>query len=83
MGKAQDFSHIPVIDVSRLAGDAADRQAVATQLGKACRMSGFFYAVGHDVDERLQIQLQELSRQFFAQDLDVKMRIRMALGGRA
>ena len=43
MGKAQDYSHVPVIEVSRLAGTAADRQAVATQLGEACRESGSFY----------------------------------------
>jgi len=83
MGKAQEFSHIPVIDLSRLDGNAADRQAVATQLGEACRESGFFYAVGHGVDDALQRRLQELSRRFFVQDLEVKLQIRMALGGRA
>lgn len=79
----QDFSHIPVIDVSRLAGNAQDRQAVASELGQACRESGFFYAVGHGVREDLQTRLMELSRQFFAQDVDAKMQIRMARGGRA
>ena len=83
MGKAQDFSHIPIIDVSRLGGNAADCQAVSIQLGEACRESGFFYAVGHGVEDDLQRRLQELSREFFAQDLEVKLRIRMALGGRA
>jgi isopenicillin N synthase-like dioxygenase len=83
MRQAQEFAHIPVIDVSGLAGSAADRQAVAARLGEACRESGFFYAVGHDVDEGLQHRLRELSRQFFSQDLEAKLRIRMALGGRA
>jgi isopenicillin N synthase-like dioxygenase len=83
MSQPQDFAHIPVIDVSGLAGGAADRRAVATQLGQACRESGFFYAVGHGLDEGLQRRLLELSRRFFAQDLDAKLRIRMALGGRA
>jgi isopenicillin N synthase-like dioxygenase len=83
MSEAQDFSHIPIIDVSGLTGSAADRQAVARQVGGACRESGFFYTVGHGVDENLQRRLQELSRQFFAQDVDSKLRIRMALGGRA
>jgi isopenicillin N synthase-like dioxygenase len=45
--------------------------------------SGFFYIVGHGVDQVLQERLQELSRQFFSQNSDVKLRIRMALGGRA
>jgi isopenicillin N synthase-like dioxygenase len=83
MSQVQDFSHIPIIDVSGLSGSAANRKAVATQLGEACRESGFFYVVGHGVGEGLRRQLRELSQQFFAQDLATKMRIRMALGGRA
>jgi isopenicillin N synthase-like dioxygenase len=35
------------------------------------------------VNEDLQRRLHELSRQFFAQDVEAKLRIRMALGGRA
>ena len=44
---------------------------------------GFFYVFGHGVDESLQRRLEEFSRAFFAMDLDGKMKIRMALGGRA
>jgi isopenicillin N synthase-like dioxygenase len=83
MERAQDFSYVPIIDVSGLVAGMARRQAVSTQLGEACRESGFFYAVGHGVDEGLQRRLRELSRQFFAQDVDTKMQLRMALGGRA
>jgi isopenicillin N synthase-like dioxygenase len=83
MERARDFSHIPIIDVSDLAADTARRQAVAASLGEACRESGFFYVVGHGVDQELQRRLQQLSRQFFNQDIDTKMRLRMALGGRA
>src|SRR5262245_596935 len=83
MSQARDFSQVPIIDIGGLSGSVADRQAVAARLGEACRESGFFYAVGHGVDEGLQRRLQALSRQFFAQDVDAKMRIRMALGGRA
>jgi isopenicillin N synthase-like dioxygenase len=56
---------------------------VAEQLGEACRESGFFYAVGHGVAGGLQRRLREQSQAFFAQDLDSKLQIRMALGGRA
>jgi isopenicillin N synthase-like dioxygenase len=83
MGKAPDFSHIPIIDVSELVAGAPGRRTVAKRLGEACRESGFFYAVGHGVDEGLQTRLAELSRRFFAQEPDAKLRIRMALGGRA
>jgi isopenicillin N synthase-like dioxygenase len=83
MDRAQDFSHIPIIDVSDLVASTAGRQAVATQLGEACRESGFFYVVGHGVDEGLQRRLRELSQRFFAQDVDTKLQLRMALAGRA
>ncbi|HLJ96524.1 MAG TPA: 2-oxoglutarate and iron-dependent oxygenase domain-containing protein [Gemmataceae bacterium] len=79
----QDFSLIPIIDVSELVSGTAGRRAVASQIGQACRESGFFYVVGHGVDEALQERLQNLSRQFFAQDAEVKLRIRMSLGGPA
>ena len=83
MGPGSDFSHIPVIDVSELVAGGPSRRAVAERLGAACRESGFFYVVGHGVDAALQGRLRELSREFFAQDLQAKLAIRMALGGRA
>jgi isopenicillin N synthase-like dioxygenase len=78
-----DFSHIPIIDVGELVARAPGRRAVAARIGAACRESGFFYAVGHGVGEDLQRRLCGQSRRFFAQDLETKRRIRMALGGRA
>jgi isopenicillin N synthase-like dioxygenase len=78
-----DFSHIPVIDVHDLVAGSPGRNAVAARLGEACRQSGFFYVVGHGISEALQQRLRELSQRFFAQDLETKLKIRMALGGRA
>jgi len=78
-----DFSHIPTIDVRELVAGGPGRFAVAARLGEACRESGFFYALGHGVGEDLQQRLADESRRFFAQELDTKLRIRMALGGRA
>jgi isopenicillin N synthase-like dioxygenase len=83
MGRASGFSHIPLIDVSELVARGASQRAVAERLGDACRESGFFYIVGHGVDEALQTRLRDLSREFFAQDLETKLQIRMALRGRA
>ncbi|HTO59368.1 MAG TPA: 2-oxoglutarate and iron-dependent oxygenase domain-containing protein [Pseudomonadales bacterium] len=77
------FSHVPVIDVSALTTDGSDRRSVAQQIGAACRTAGFFYIVGHGVDETLQARLVELSQQFFAHDLATKLTIGMARGGRA
>jgi isopenicillin N synthase-like dioxygenase len=83
MNEAVDFSHVPVIDVYDLVTRAQRRSAVAAQIGAACRESGFFYIVGHGVDEMLQRRLRELARRFFAQSVDAKMRISMDQGGRA
>src|SRR5262245_64798506 len=83
MGRERDFAHIPIIDVSDLVTGGASKRAVTERLGEACRESGFFYVVGHGVDAALQTRLRELSREFFAQDLESKLAVRMALGGRA
>jgi len=74
---------IPVIDISALVSGEKDRDEVADRIGQACRDWGFFYIVGHGVDEHLQRRLEEVSQQFFAQDLETKLEIKMSLGGRA
>lgn len=74
---------IPVIDVAGLRGDEAAQRAVAGRIGAACREDGFFYVVGHGVDPALEAALEELSAEFFAQDLETKMAIAMPLGGPA
>ena len=75
-------SSIPIIDVSPLI-NGGDRQAVATALHQACTEYGFFYISGHGISEDLQERLESESQWFFAQDIATKMRIRMALGGKA
>jgi len=76
-------SSVPLIDISPLVSGVGDPHAVASAIGRACREYGFFYVVGHGVDEALQRRLEALSRRFFAQDLETKLQIRMALGGKA
>jgi isopenicillin N synthase-like dioxygenase len=78
-----DFSRVPVIDVAGLVNDTAERNAAAGQIGRACRECGFFYVVGHGVDEELCARLESLSRQFFARSESEKMNIAMSKGGRA
>ena len=77
------MGELPVIDVSALVAGSPGRFDVAAEIGRACREHGFFYIAGHGVSEDLQRRLEECSREFFAQDTDAKMRVRMALGGRA
>jgi isopenicillin N synthase-like dioxygenase len=78
-----EFSHVPIIDIDPLLRNTAGSDRVADQLGSACRECGFFYIVGHGVDEQLCTRLETLSRQFFAGSLADKMQIAMAKGGRA
>jgi isopenicillin N synthase-like dioxygenase len=81
---------LPVIDVGPLvaagaSGPAAGpgEAAVAAEIHRACTESGFFHVVGHGVGEALQARLEREARAFFTLDVDTKMRIRMALAGRA
>src|SRR5262245_17930913 len=72
---------LPIVDLHPLlAGEGGD---VAVQIAAACRATGFFYVIGHGVDDALVQRLVRLSRQFFAQGADAKLRIGMARGGRA
>jgi isopenicillin N synthase-like dioxygenase len=74
---------LPVIDVSPLRRSGTARERVARDIDAACRETGFFYVVGHGVDEGLTRHLQELSRQFFALPDEEKAHIGMGLGGPA
>jgi isopenicillin N synthase-like dioxygenase len=74
---------VPVIDVSALRGGSTARDDVARELDAACRDVGFFYIVGHAVNEGLQGRLEALSREFFALPDSEKAGIAMARGGRA
>ena len=55
----------------------------AEAIDRACREVGFFYVVGHGVDEGLQERLESSARAFFARPDDVKAEIAMARGGSA
>ena len=80
----KEFSQVPVIDISTLVSKTSNySDVIADQIRQACQNYGFFYIVGHGVDEQLQKQLEHLSQQFFAQDVETKLKIRMALGGKA
>jgi isopenicillin N synthase-like dioxygenase len=78
-----DASEISLVDVGPLVAGSSGRGDVARQIGEACRDHGFFYVVGHGVDEKMCRHLAELSRRFFAKPMSEKMRIGMARGGRA
>lgn len=74
---------VPVIDIQPLIRQQAGQEAVADQIGRACRENGFFYISGHGVSESLQSHLEQMSQAFFALPESEKMQIRMELGGKA
>lgn len=74
---------VPIIDIAALVQHKDKQLNVAQELRKACQEYGFFYIINHGISESLQSQLESFSKQFFALDLETKMRIRMALGGKA
>jgi isopenicillin N synthase-like dioxygenase len=68
---------LPLIDLRLSPGE------VAESIGDACRAHGFFYVVGHGIDESLGQRLEALSHRFFALPDSTKARYAMPLGGRA
>jgi isopenicillin N synthase-like dioxygenase len=73
---------LPVVDVGPLLhGGAIDQ--VAAEIDRACRDVGFFYVVGHGVDDALVAALDAAARELFALPDAEKARIAMAHGGRA
>ncbi|RQO51314.1 isopenicillin N synthase family oxygenase [Variovorax sp. KBW07] len=80
---SSDLLSLPVIDVAPLVAGTPARDAVAAQIGAACRAHGFFYVTGHGVDAALVQRLEDLSHRFFELPEETKMQWRMALGGRA
>jgi isopenicillin N synthase-like dioxygenase len=74
------LSSLPVIDVSGLASaNLAERAAVASELGRACRGIGFFYVVNHGVPESLREALFAAAHEFFTLPLSDKQNLSIKL----
>ncbi len=71
------MTQLPIIDLR------APEREIAQQIAHACKAHGFFYVVGHEVDEALALRMEELSHQFFALPEATKARYAMTLGGPA
>jgi isopenicillin N synthase-like dioxygenase len=75
-----DFDRLPVINVSGLrSSKLADRQAVADAIGEASRNIGFFYITGHGIPAADIAALRAAAADFYAKDLDWKMRYYIGL----
>jgi isopenicillin N synthase-like dioxygenase len=69
------FQQIPIVDVSGLFGTEAEQAAVAAELGKAAREVGFLYVTGSGVSEELFADLLAVTKTFFAQPVEEKMKV--------
>lgn len=75
--KKPTFETIPQVDFTNMSSPSlTSRQAVAAEISSAFRDSGFLYAVNHGIDERLQEELYEVIKEFFALPLEEKMEVR-------
>ncbi|MAT05487.1 MAG: oxidoreductase [Acidimicrobiaceae bacterium] len=68
-------AYIPVIDLAPTrTGDPDARAAVAADIDRACRESGFLVVTGHDVDPELVQRLHDVTLELFRQPDDWKQR---------
>jgi isopenicillin N synthase-like dioxygenase len=69
---------IPVIDLGPSRSDRLeDRRAVAWEIHKACRDTGFFYIANHGIDAALIASQLDAARRFFALPLEQKLALHM------
>jgi isopenicillin N synthase-like dioxygenase len=70
-------THLPTFDISKLHGDAMDRDRLASDLRRILHEHGFFYLTGHNVDPALIAEVLTVSKRFFALPAAAKMEIAM------
>ncbi|MFT4199927.1 isopenicillin N synthase family dioxygenase [Gordonia sp. (in: high G+C Gram-positive bacteria)] len=68
---------LPVVDMSLLDGDEADRAAFRDALRTATHEVGFFYLVGHGISREVRDRLFTTAREFFALPDDAKFDVEM------
>lgn len=66
---------LPVLDLSRFRGPAAEREAFVTDLRRAAHEVGFLYVVGHGVEESVTDGILAAAREFFALPLEQRLEI--------
>lgn len=54
-----------------------DRKKVASEIGKACREVGFFYAEDHDIPDSVIEETFDVVKKFFAMPLEDKMEVHL------
>jgi isopenicillin N synthase-like dioxygenase len=65
-----DFNTIPIIDLSQPSA------TYSTQIGNACKSTGFFYIINHGISQRVMDDVMDISRKLFDLDLESKLDLR-------
>jgi isopenicillin N synthase-like dioxygenase len=66
---------LPILDLSLLDAGPAEAEQFRTELLKATHEVGFFYLVGHGVDQALVTELLSVSRRFFELPTESKLKL--------
>src|ERR1700722_19883964 len=77
MSASEKISKVPTLDLSGADAGAAERAAFLSDLRNAARDVGFFYLVGHGIDDGQLDQIRKLARDFFALPTGDKLAIEM------
>lgn len=62
-----DFNTIPIIDLSQ------PSTTYSTQIGNACKSTGFFYIINHGISQLVMDDVMDISRKLFDLDLESKL----------
>lgn len=76
MGTAK-WTALPVLDLARLDGGPDEKLAFLAELREVAHDIGFFYLVGHGIDDDLITHVRTLARRFFALPEAEKLEIEM------
>lgn len=77
MAYAKQWTALPVLDLTRLDGEPAERAAFLEELRATAYELGFFYVTGHGVDPELTSEVLAQARRFFALPEADKLAIEM------
>jgi isopenicillin N synthase-like dioxygenase len=77
MPVAVEAETLPTLDLRRFTGPLSERSRFLEELRKAARNVGFFYLVGHGIEDSLIQDVLKVSRRFFALPEKDKLAIEM------
>ena len=77
MSVASQLEVLPTLDLRRFGADGAERTAFLSELRAAAGSAGFFYLVGHGIEDGLIRDVLKVSRRFFALPEKDKLAIEM------